>query len=148
MLRPLVLPLLFAFVPSVLAQGSTDPLRSASDKAQERFQQKPRGGDARSVTGTNKVFTTVSEMPRVLVTDTTSKPSCIAALSDTVDLSRPLLMRFIVERDGSLSAIEPLSDPQLDEAARCELQRMHWAPGRQGGVAVRVRTSLMLSLSR
>ncbi|HEY0976788.1 MAG TPA: hypothetical protein VGE21_04910 [Flavobacteriales bacterium] len=148
MLRPLVLPFLLLFAPTALAQEAMDPLRSASDKAQERFRDGPRGGDARSVTGTDKVFTTVSEMPRVLRTDTLAGHRCSSALPDTVGRSSPLLMRFIVERDGSLSAIEPLGDARLDEAARCELRRMQWAPGRQGGVPVRVRTSLLLYLSQ
>lgn len=147
MLRRFLLPLPLFFVTGVLAQGSVDPLRSASDKAQERFAGKPRGGDARSVTATDKVFSTVEHMPYVLedTVPDAAIASCRAELPDTMDLSRPVMMRFIVERDGSLSAIEPLSDPLLDRIARCELQRMRWVPGTQGGVPVRVRTSLLLS---
>ena len=55
------------------------------------------------------------------------------------------MVRFIVERDGSVSAVEVAKgvDPDLDkEAVRVVKALPKWKPGRQQGKAVRTRYML------
>ncbi|MBF1067764.1 MAG: energy transducer TonB, partial [Porphyromonadaceae bacterium] len=56
-----------------------------------------------------------------------------------------VMVRFIVERDGSVSAVEVAKgvDPDLDkEAVRVVKALPKWKPGRQQGKAVRTRYML------
>lgn len=50
-------------------------------------------------------------------------------------------LKFVVEKDGSLSSIEEIASPDrllTDEATRVLLSSPKWSPGRQRGKAVRV----------
>ena len=153
MQRPLLaLAILLVCAEPALAQSDVEPLKGASDGAQKVFD---RSISPQARLKDPEVFTIVEQMPefpggekamfKYISTNVQYPAEAIeAGASGVVHLS------FVVEQNGEVSharVLRGVGHGCDEEALRVVNSMPAWAPGRQGGVAVRTQYNLPVRFS-
>lgn len=155
MLRSFLIAWWFLSVAAILprqarAQSSLDLLKGSSDAGQQVFDQ--RSGGSASL-DTNQVYpaSAVSERPlypgseAALLRSLTTAEGCGSGTRDGACMSTLVIVRFVVERDGTTSDHKAVNEdcPFLRTTALCAMQNMStWTPGKLNGKAVRVQMQI------